>query len=490
MTATSGQFAMKDITPGKYRITVSHEGYVTANYGARGPQRPGGILTLERGMVVENLDFMLMPDGAVTGQVTDEFGEPVPYVSVQLLRMQYRQGHRELAWAGAASTNDLGDYRIFGVAPGTYYVRATARPDGVMADTAQDHPANPQPEEGYGATYFPGTIDSSGAAQIEVTSGTTVSGLNIRLTKAKIVRISGRIINNASPVRRQAQLYLISTGTNGVALNLRNQPVSANGQFSIRGITAGAYSITAVVYDGNKTYSARVPIDVGNDSVEVNMVIGPNIEVSGKVRIEQDVRQDLDGAEVYLSFKEYFGPVLNSASPGHLEQDNSFIIHDAPSDVFEVNLTNLPENCYIKSIRSGDRDVMVSGLDLTRGTPAPVEIVVSPKAGLLTGTVQNPNTGMPVPGATVVLTPQEPERRGRREYYRTITTDQNGAYTLKGLIPGQYLALAWEDLEPGAYLDPDLPKGLEAKGQSISVHEADRKSVPLQMIPARSGHSR
>ena len=39
-TDSAGKFAMKDIEPGKYRMTVTRNGFVTATYGARG--RYGG----------------------------------------------------------------------------------------------------------------------------------------------------------------------------------------------------------------------------------------------------------------------------------------------------------------------------------------------------------------------------------------------------------------------------------------------------------------
>ena len=48
-TDTGGGFAMKDIEPGKYRLSVSRTGFVNTEYGARGPQRPGTTLSLSSG---------------------------------------------------------------------------------------------------------------------------------------------------------------------------------------------------------------------------------------------------------------------------------------------------------------------------------------------------------------------------------------------------------------------------------------------------------
>ena len=83
-----------------------------------------------------------------------------------------------------------------------------------------------------------------------------------------------------------------------------------------------------------------------------------------------------------------------------------------------------------------------------------------------------------------MLVPQEKERLQQQQYYKTVTTDQNGSYTLKSLSPGEYKAFAWEDLEPAAYMDPDFMKPLESKGEAVTIRESDHKSLSLTMIPA------
>ena len=103
-------------------------------------------------------------------------------------------------------------------------------------------------------------------------------------------------------------------------------------------------------------------------------------------------------------------------------------------------------------------DILASGLDLTAGAPPPLEIILSPRAAAVTGTVQNTKTGNAAPGATVVLIPQEKERRDQQNYYKMIMSDQLGAFSLTGVPPGEYKLYAWEDIEAGAYMDPDVLK--------------------------------
>jgi hypothetical protein len=117
-------------------------------------------------------------------------------------------------------------------------------------------------------------------------------------------------------------------------------------------------------------------------------------------------------------------------------------------------VTGLPSGFYVKSVRSDQTDVLASGLN-TEVPPAPLDVLFSPNAAQVTGSVQNPNTNAPMPGATVVLVPQEKERKDQQNYYKQVSSDQNGAFTFKDVTPGEYKVFAWEDVEAGAYMDPD-----------------------------------
>src|SRR4051812_19126342 len=96
--------------------------------------------------------------------------------------------------------------------------------------------------------------------------------------------------------------------------------------------------------------------------------------------------------------------------------------------------------------RAGDDEVLITGLDLSKGPAGPIDIVLSPNAGLVEGSVQN-DKQQPSVGATVVLVPQEKERRDQMSYYKNVTTDQHGRFTVKNLDPGEYKVFAWEDVE-------------------------------------------
>jgi protocatechuate 3,4-dioxygenase beta subunit len=485
-TDAAGRFTMKDIEPGKYRMTVTRNGFVTMAYGARGPTRPGTTLALDRAQKLKDVNFRLTPHGVIAGRILDEDGEPLPFVSVQLVQFQYRQGRQQMNMtAGSGTTNDLGDYRIFGVAPGKYYLRASARATGNLGLYAtQIRSANGQPEEDFVPTYYPGTTNTANAAPIEVASGALVSGINFTLSKMATVHIKGSIANIPAAGRRQIQVMLLP----------RNQPffgglrpnfVDAKGNFDLPGVAPGQYMLSASMNDGGRTYSASIPVDVGNSNLEnINLTISSGADIAGRIRIEGDTQQNLSNVNVTLQPRETGGIVFNGTPPARVKDDLSFQLQNVATEVFAMALFGLPDGFYVKSIKSGETDVLAAGLDVTRGAPQPVEVLVSPHAGLISGVVQNSSTGQPAPGATVVLVPQEKERLQQQQYYKTVTTDQNGSYTLKSLTPGEYKAFAWEDLEPGAYMDPDFMKPLESKSEPVTIRESDQKTLSLTMIPA------
>jgi hypothetical protein len=142
----------------------------------------------------------------------------------------------------------------------------------------------------------------------------------------------------------------------------------------------------------------------------------------------------------------------------------------------------LPDGFYIKSVRAGNTDVTDTGVDLTTGVSAQVEVVVSPKGGLVRGVVQDPSTDRPSPGAIVILMPKEQERRAFSYYCREAKTDPRGAFTFRNVVPGDYNIYAWDDIEFGTWSDRDFMKPFEDQGQSVTVGESAQISVQVKVL--------
>jgi Carboxypeptidase regulatory-like domain len=481
-----GKFAIKDIEPGKYRLVVNRNGYVAMAYGARGPGRPGTMLSLVRQQHMKEMIFKLTPNGVIAGRILDEDGEPLPYVRVTLQSYRYFQGRKQLFQSGGGgNTDDLGEFRIFGVPPGKYFLNAMTSPTGMTM--AMDRSVNASPEEDYATTYYPGTTDAATAVLLDVGPGAQLRGVDMTLSKAHSIHLKGHITQGLPGTdHRNARVYVTPRSAGGFMGATRTNAVDARGNFDIRGVTPGLYNLTAVVNEGNVSYQGRIPIDAGSSNIEgLNVTIGPGLTVSGHLRAEGDAAKvDLSTIRLNLRERDPGGIMFGNMSQGSLTDEGSFEIKDAPPGRYDLDIMGLPAGFYVKSVRAGETDVLLSGLDLTGGAAAKVDIAISPNAAVVTGTVQNPNTGNAAPGATVMLIPQEKERHEQQSYYRVTLSDQNGSFTLNGLTPGEYKAYAWEDLEAGAYMDTEVMKPLESKSEALSLHESDRKTLKLTLIPA------
>jgi hypothetical protein len=154
-TDSQGHFVLKNLDPGGYSVTAQRNGFAQQAYGARAPGRPGAPVNVVAGQTMKDLVFRLIPGGTITGRVADSTGEPIAGMTVQLEKTSYDlNGKRTLQRVNDVQTDDRGEYRIFWITPGRYYLNVT--------------PSNISPifpnqvvEPGYVPTYYPGTTDAS-----------------------------------------------------------------------------------------------------------------------------------------------------------------------------------------------------------------------------------------------------------------------------------------------------------------------------------------
>jgi protocatechuate 3,4-dioxygenase beta subunit len=495
----SGHYAISGIEPGTYRVNVNHTGYLGMAYNARRPDGPGTPLDLGRAQKMTGVDFRLTPHGVITGKITDEDGDPLENVQIQIMRYVYNQGRKQLQQFGGAGTNDLGEYRISGVIPGKYFLCAVYRGRGIMMDTGM--PAGSQ--EDFVTTFFPGVTDFTAASPIEIGPGDQMQGVNLRLNKTHTVRVSGHVADNTAPPPPATDASNIAGGRTAMPVNgriqLRLQPrsalpangmninaqVKADGSFEFPSVAPGSYYLIASSNQGgrNGAHSVRQPIDVGDTNLEgVTVAINPGADVTGHVRYDGDAPQPLPSLTVRLTPRE-MNAGIPPPQPAKVQDDGSFHFEDVNPDSYTVNI-NTPQGLYLKAVRSGSNDVMLSGLDLTNGA-APLDILMGLNPPQVGGSVVNAETGQPAVAVTVVLMPREKERQDQSYFYFTTNSDQYGNFTFNRVIPGEYQIYAWEDVEYGQWFDPQWMKTYEGKGETLTAKEGSPVTLKLTMIPAK-----
>jgi hypothetical protein len=263
--------------------------------------------------------------------------------------------------------------------------------------------------------------------------------------------------------------------------NFRNRNINEQGIFEIRGVVPGSYDLVANLNDRNNRMSARVPVDVGNSDVQnVTLVLSPPLSLPGRLVIEgtQSSPNNQDAQRMRVTLRPNGGG--QAASP--VQGDGTFTLQVMGQDEYRLAVAGMPRNAYVKAARLGGADVLNEGLRLDRPPNGQLDILVSPNAGTVDGTVSN-DKQEPSINVSVVLVPDAAHRQ-RSDLYRTISTDALGHFHLEGVAPGDYKAFAWEDVETGAWQDPDFIRLYEERGKPIRVSENGQANIELRLIPA------
>jgi hypothetical protein len=482
-TAADGRFELRNVPAGHYRLTVHRNGYVKAQYGQKKPNDPGSSLTLTPGQKLVDLVFKLGRTGVITGRISNEDGEPMQTVRVNAVREVFINGKMHLRATEECESNDLGEFRLFGLSPGRYLISAAPeRWNSVVGDPEFSGADKSGGEKGYAKLYYPGVTDSGKASAITVKEGDEIASIDILMRQVSVYRVRGKVANPLPKPngRRRSQVYvwLINQGEGWESIGATSAG-DADGSFEIREIPPGNYAIQAMSrLDDGRMLVTRQDITIGNADVEgLTLILGEGANIPGRVTWDGAPRFERQGFVIAAI------PTENEQSPNkraEVDENNEFMLKDVHDGGFRIDAWGISKDCYIKEVRYGDSSVADATIRVTKGAVGSLEITLSSLGAHLQGTVLNEDT-LPAVGAWAVAIP---DKKTRRASYST-DTDQYGHFDLRGLPPGKYELFSWAGQQQGAWEDPEFLKGYQSKATAIEVNEGDSKTVELKLIPVK-----
>lgn len=212
----NGAFQFSSVPPGRYRLIAVHAGYVQGEYGQRRPGGDGVPIALSAGQQMTGVRISMAPGATISGRITERNGQPAVRAMVQAMKVSYPEGRLAFRIVQSGLTNDLGEYRLFWMPPGPYYIgvrpNKEAATGGTIVANEKGGPygwsSSPiasrttaripravglSENETYLSVYYPGTPEPQSATLIDLHAGEEIRDVNVNLVAGPALRIRGTV---------------------------------------------------------------------------------------------------------------------------------------------------------------------------------------------------------------------------------------------------------------------------------------------------------
>jgi hypothetical protein len=528
LTTDAGYFLFRDVTPGSYRISAVAPGYLPGGFGQR---RPGGAsqpFTLAEGERTANLTIRLWREATLSGTLRDESGDPI-VANVSLLTSAQIAGGPTFRAALSepqlsARTDATGAFRFTGLLPGAYIVSVPSRmtqlpvlfanPDqptldgfrasgltsltaglsslgptvrlgDMLVQTSAEGtsggsntltarlPITVRPDGtvlGYAATFFPDAVSPAQAEVIRLASGDDRRGVDLRLRRAALGRVSGTLIGPNGPVSGFA-IHLIPAFASNSGLERTHETAvtisGADGAFTFLAAPPGEYIlkawklppslvIGAEALPADSTLWASQPITIADRSLtNVTVTLKTGSSIRGRVVLDGTAAPLAPGrlqTALSVAFEPPWSLAFGARLSVRVSPSLEFATQGLPAARYFPVLPNqfAPDAAgwFFESATRAGRDLMIDGVELEPGSDATdILLTFADRRTTLSGTVLNAS-GQPHPSAAVVAFPADVRSwidRGLPPLASfSVAASQSGAFSMD-VRPGEYFVAAIDD---------------------------------------------
>jgi protocatechuate 3,4-dioxygenase beta subunit len=443
LTTADGKFSVIGMKPGSYAVTAARVGFVM----------PRGSFSRVKVTVtaddkLSDVRVRLTPVGAIMGRVVDADGTPVERAEVIAEGAGMRHD---------SSTDDQGQFRIGGLAPGRYRVKASH--DAIMYRSFMERSeirTDGTTEVHTATTYYPGVLRADQARRVEVRPDGESPGIDIQLLRVPFVRVSGKA--RGMPREPRMAFVTVPLGGNGQGI-----PLEPDGSFEIWGLDPGKYRLGASWEGG----VATAEVEVASTNIEnVELRVVPPSDIAGRLESETpESAQPVPGRKVILS--EFPAPV---------GEDGTFNLEKVPAGKYVVSLSW--ESQYVKSMRLGSQTIDGRLLDLSNSSGgAELTLRLSAATGSVSGTVLD-DQGKAVEARVALIL--DSENPGFATRYAKAKPD--GSYAFQNLPPGRYKLVAVPEDDADLILqEPGLAEYEDAMDK-VEVGEGEKISRDLAVV--------
>jgi protocatechuate 3,4-dioxygenase beta subunit len=499
VTDDNGRFVVGGLPAGRYNVSASKRGWVSASYGSKGPGKPGTTVALENGQRA-SLSIRLPRGAVISGTLLDETGQAPPGATIRAMRYTYFTGERRLSFAGGGLgfLNERGQYRVYGLPPGEYYVVATVGVGGPFRVSSDLHltsdvdveQATRAVQQGAGASvpdvpqrsvslvpvYYPGVNNTAQASPITVQAGEERTGVDFVMPYVGSAHIDGTVTAPDGTPATNTTVTMVNADVNAASLGfdaIRTSRTDPQGKFSFAGVTPGSYLL-----DGRTTVGwVDTLVEVqGEDIRGLALAMQETFSVSGSVRF--DGTAAVPGmANVRLSLVSLPTPggvTISAMSNTTAGADGQFtFVGVAPGRYrLTAGVPAARPTWIVRSSTLGAQDALDAYVDV-RQALSDAAIVFTDQLAELNGHV-TPNT------TVILFTTNQSQWSQQSRRLLTARAANDGSFVFRTVPPGEYHVAVVDEIEPGQWNDPAYLQTLVPSATKITITEGEKKTFDLR----------
>jgi hypothetical protein len=300
-TDSTGAFEFTGVPAGTYSVEAQRTGFfgplehdVAADVAVKDV-----VVTTQQ---TQQISLGMMQGGAINGRIVDSQGIPASRARVMAIRTIYRNGERSWYSSAFARADENGNYRLFWLGVGDYFIYAKPNLETSPGTDSTDS-----------ATFYPGTNDLETATPVALREGAELTGMNVRLQQTATATLQIRVVDE-SGVGKQAGFTLVSHDrilVNPNAGAISAQLMSARGEYGdyeMRGVRPGSYDLVARGGSGAVgAYDGRASIRVRGGTQQLTIVVKPTVPVTARFVIAGNSPIDLGKLALELNQRDRVG---------------------------------------------------------------------------------------------------------------------------------------------------------------------------------------
>lgn len=483
LTDAEGRYEFTDLPAGSYTVIATKTGYGRRGFGQQGALTDSPPIQLQHAQALDAVDFRLARAGAIAGRLMDEDGRPLAWAMVEALRPHIQGDESTLVAIGTAQTDDLGQFRIFGLPPGDYFVSAF--------DPAFENVGSSTARIQYAPTYYPGVVFIAEARRVRVTAGAATTNVAFQLKLVRPAQVSGRIMAFDGQTLLSGAVIMSPFASGQLALGpATGARLVPDGQFIFTNVPPGRYVIRArgerQPAAGSLFATFLVSVE-GRDIGNIQMTLRPGAVLTGALAFQGKATPlPTDLTQIWVNAPLADGTLFGGDPQGFVRPDGTFQLSVQGGDRL-IRVENLPPPWLLRAVIYRGRDITDRPLTIEDANQVnDLQVVLTDQVTVLTGTIRNA-AGDVVSDRVVVALPVDHSLwRPQGRHIRLAYSDFDGRFQIRGLPPGDYFVVVVDAIDPADLYDVRVMERIASLGSRVTLREGQPTVIELKTGPPES----